>query len=159
VRHRPWSWIPGVTVTLVVVLLVSACGSEEPSEVVVSGRALRNSQWAIPLHHIGLFLGDTRVASGLVREDGSFVIRVTRTDDMEQAQSKDGFVVFRLRGSSFRDEEAAHCEGQRDLRMRFENGHWVAPDTRRPAVIVFKGTNTCPYPGTSGVPFTPFGED
>ena len=127
-------------------MIVSACGGdEEPGEIVASGRAIRTNPYQAKTRTIGLFLGDTLVASADVRADGSFLIRAKRTDDMEQAQSARGFVAFTLRGSSLPPEEAGYCEGHRDLRVRFENGRWVSADTKAPVSLVFNGKPfTCP---------------
>ena len=139
----PASWIAKFAVILTFVVILSACGGEEPSEVVVAGQAVNTNRFA-KLRHIGLFLGDEFVASGAVRADGSFRIRIKRTDDMEEAQSADGFVTFTLGGSSeMRKEECGFLRGPSGSSVRFENGRWVAVDTQEPAFIVLERAR-CP---------------
>ena len=151
-ESRRRAWIAKFAVILTFVVILSACGGEEPSKVVVSGQAVNTNRFA-KLRHIGLFLGDEFVASGAVRADGSFLIRVKRTDDMEEAQSADGFVTFTLGGSSdTRKEDAVFCEGRRDLRVRFENGRWVAVDTQERAFIVIERAPCPPIADPWGSP-------
>ncbi len=129
----------GMLLLPVVVSLLSGCGGEDQL-VAVSGRA--TSPTGNRTQSVGLFLwpSESLVASANVQQDGTFVVRMERTDEMEQEQAAKGGVGFLLRGWFY---AGGICTNLTRFYLRFENGRWVDAVSREPAFVVFRGVGSC----------------
>jgi hypothetical protein len=150
----------GLTLVLLLTAQESSCGGETSGEeddpVVVRGHLLDvppayRYGAVVELHYGGSDPTNCepvppRVSCSFSYEDevgpdGGFILRASPTSEMEEEQERTGVVRFYVaayygKGEFFTFDEIVRCSRWEELRVRFVDGRWSAPDRDGPPTSI-----------------------